>query len=140
MSKHPTTTKMAAIYRMVMPEHTCPWGLKALDLLKRSGFEVEDHHLRTRAETDAFKEERGVPTTPQVFIGGERIGGYDDLRRYLGKPVHDPKATTYRPVIALFSMTALLALAVTYAMTGGLFSGRTVQWVISFSMVVLALL
>jgi glutaredoxin len=140
MSKHPTTSKIAAIYRMVMLDHTCPWGLKALDLLKRSGFEVEDHHLRTRVETEAFKEVHGVPTTPQVFIGGERIGGYDDLRRYLGKPVHDPKATTYRPVIALFSMTALLALAVTYAMTGELFSGRTVQWFISFSMVVLALL
>ena len=84
MSKHPTTSKMAAIYRMVMPEHTCPFGLKALDLLKRRGFAVEDHHLTTRGETDAFKAKHGVATTPQIFIDGKRIGGYDDLRRHLG--------------------------------------------------------
>ena len=27
--------KRAELYRMVMPGHTCPYGLKALDLLKR---------------------------------------------------------------------------------------------------------
>jgi glutaredoxin len=140
MSKHPATAKKAAIYRMVMPEHICPWGLKARDLLKRSGFEVEDHHLTTRADTDAFKKEHGVPTTPQVFIGSERIGGYDDLRRYLGRRVHDPGATSYRPVVALFSMTALLAIAASYAVLGQPFTGRAVQWFISFSMAVLALL
>ena len=102
MAHHPSTTKKALIYRMVMPDHTCPWGLKAVDLLKRSGFEVEDHHLKTRAETDAFRAEHSVTTTPQVFIGGTRVGGYDDLRRFLGKKVTDPAATSYRPVVALF--------------------------------------
>jgi glutaredoxin len=63
-------TRRAELYRMVTPEHTCPWGLKALDLLKREGFEVEDHHLTSRAETDAFKAEHKVETTPQTFIGG----------------------------------------------------------------------
>jgi glutaredoxin len=140
MSSHPTVAKKAVIYRMVMPAHTCPWGLRAVDLLKRSGFEVEDRHLKTHAETEAFKAEHDVPTTPQIFIGGQRIGGYEDLRRFLGKSVRDPKATSYRPVIALFSMTALLALAVSYAVTGQLLSGHTVPWFISFSMTVLALL
>jgi len=51
MSSHPTVAKKAVLYRMVMPEHVCPWGLKAQDLLHRSGYEVEDHHLKTRAET-----------------------------------------------------------------------------------------
>jgi glutaredoxin len=140
MSKHPATTKTAAIYRMVMPGHTCPWGVKAKDLLKRAKFEVQDHHLKTRAETDSFKKEHGVATTPQVFIGGKRIGGYDDLRRYLGKRVQDPKATSYRPVIALFSVTALLALAVSYAVSGNTFTIRALEWFISLSMAVLALL
>ena len=27
--------KLATLYRMVMPGHTCPYGLKSLDLLKR---------------------------------------------------------------------------------------------------------
>lgn len=140
MANHPTATKRAVLYRMVMPTHTCPYGLKAKDLLKRSGYEVEDHHLTTREETDAFKSEHNVPTTPQVFIGGERVGGYDDLRRFLGKRLTDPKATTYRPVVALFTMTALMAMAASYAVTGDVLSARTVQWFIAMSMTVLALL
>jgi glutaredoxin len=125
---------------MVMPKHTCPYGLKAVHLLKQAGYEVEDHHLTTREETDAFKAEHGVATTPQVFIGSNRIGGHDDLRRFLGKRVADPKATSYRPVIALFSMTALTALAASYAVTGSAFTPLAAEWFIGFSMVVLALL
>ena len=62
-------TQPAKLYRMVMPDHTCPYGLKSKDLLERQGFEVEDHHLTTREETDAFKAEHDVETTPQSFIG-----------------------------------------------------------------------
>jgi glutaredoxin len=125
---------------MVMPGHTCPYGVKAKYLLERSGYDVQDHHLVTREQTDAFKAEHGVQTTPQVFIGGKRIGGYDDLRRFLGKRVADPKAASYRPVMALFGMTALMALATSYSVSGSLFSLRALEWFIGFSMVVLALL
>jgi glutaredoxin len=138
--KTKNAAKSAAIYRMVMPGHTCPYGLKALHLLKRAGYEVDDHHLTTRDATDAFKAQHGVATTPQIFIGGERIGGHDDLRRFLGRPVADPKATSYRPVIALFTMTALLAMAASYAVSGDVFTMRAAEWFIGFSMVVLALL
>ena len=140
MSHHPKAAKKAVIHRMVMPSHTCPYGLKAVHLLKRSGYEVEDHHLETREQTDAFKAQHGVETTPQVFIGGKRVGGYDDLRRFLGKKVADPKATSYRPVIALFAMTALMAMAASFAVTGSPFTVRAAEWFIAFSMVVLALL
>jgi glutaredoxin len=141
MSNLPTATKKkAVIHRMVMPAHTCPYGLKALHLLRRSGFEVEDRHLTTREETDAFKAEHEVATTPQIFIGGRRIGGYDDLRRFLGKPVADPKATSYRPVIALFAMTAAMAMAASWSVTGSAFTLRSAEWFIAFSMAVLALL
>ncbi|ASY47125.1 glutaredoxin (plasmid) [Sphingobium xenophagum] len=132
--------KSAIIYRMVMPEHTCPYGLKAKDLLRRQGYEVEDHWLRTREETDAFKAKHGVKTTPQTFIGGERVGGYDDLRRFFGKAVRDPKAVTYRPVIAVFAMTALMALAASYAAFGTPVTVRAGEWFIAFSMCVLAML
>jgi glutaredoxin len=132
--------KRATIYRMVMPEHTCPYGLKAKDLLRRQGYEVEDHWLRTREETDAFKAKHGVKTTPQTFIGSERVGGYDDLRRFFGKTVRDPKAVTYRPVIAVFAMTALMALAASYAVFGTPVTVRAGEWFIAFSMCVLAML
>lgn len=130
----------ATIHRMVMPSHTCPYGLKAVDLLERSGYAVDDRHLTTREQTDAFKAEHGVETTPQIFIGGQRIGGYDDLRRHLGKPVADPKATSYTPVIALFAVTALMAGAASYAVIGSPFTVRAAEWFIAFSMIVLALL
>ena len=102
--------RTATLYRMVMPDHICPYGLKALHLLRSRGYDVEDVWLTTREETDAFKAKHGVATTPQTFIEGERIGGLDDLRRHLGLKVRDPKALTYKPVIALFSITALMAL------------------------------
>jgi len=43
-------------------------------------------------------------------------------------------------VIALFSMTALMALAASYAMLGSPFTVRAAEWFIGFSMCVLALL
>ena len=140
MTNHPTAKKTAVLYRMVMPGHTCPYGLKAKDLLKRSGYQVEDHYLATREETEAFKAKHDVATTPQVFIGGRRVGGYDDVRRFLGKRVADPKATSYRPVIALFAMTALTAMALSYAVSGSALTVRAAEWFIGISMIVLALL
>ena len=140
MSIHPARAKKAVIHRMVMPNHACPYGLKALHLLKRAGYAVEDNHLTTREETDAFKTQHGVATTPQIFIGDQVIGGHDDLRRFLGKRVVDPKATSYRPVLALFSMTALIASAASYAVTGSIFTQLAAEWFIGFSMVILALL
>jgi len=60
--------RTASVYRMVMPDHICPYGLKTVDLLKRNGFSIDDHHLRTREETTAFKEKYDVETTPDVFV------------------------------------------------------------------------
>ena len=130
----------ATIYRMVMEHHICPYGLKALHLLRSRGYEVEDVWLRTREETDAFKAKHGVATTPQTFIEGERIGGHDDLRRHLGLKVRDPKALTYTPIIALFSITALMALAASQAVAGTPFTVRAAEWFIGFSMALLAFL
>ena len=125
---------------MVMEHHLCPFGLKAKDLLERKGFEVEDHWLTTREQTDAFKTEQGVKTTPQVFINGRRIGGYDDLRRHLGMTVPDPKAVTYKPVIALFSVSALMALSLNYAAFGAAVTSRSAEWFVGISMCLLAVL
>ncbi len=135
-----TAAKIAIIHRMVMPGHICPYGLKALDLLKRKGFAVEDRWLTSREEVDAFKAKHNVETTPQIFIGGQRIGGHDDLRRYLGLSVADPKATTYQPVIALFAMSALMALSASFAVYGTPLTIRAGEWFIAFSMCILAML
>ena len=130
----------AVLYRMATSRHLCPFGLKARDLLERQGFAVENRLLRSREETDAFKAEHGVRTTPQAFIAGERVGGYDDLRRHFGQAVADPKAVTYRPVIAVFGMAVLMALAASWAVFGTLATMRAAEWSVAFSMCLLATL
>ena len=125
---------------MVMDKHICPYGLKALHLLKRKGFEVEDRWLTSREETDAFKTEHGVQTTPQTFIDGVRIGGYDDLLRHFGRQMPDPDSVSYVPVLAVFSAAGALALAVSIAALGTPLTIRAGEWFISFAMVILAML
>ena len=132
--------KTASLYRMVMPKHVCPYGLKALWQLEKNGYIVDDRWLTTREATDAFKREHNVKTTPQAFVEGERIGGYTDLRKYLGHPLPAEGATSYKPVIAVFAIAALLAMAVSFAALGSPFTVRAGEWFVSFSMAILAML
>ncbi|SFK53583.1 Glutaredoxin [Caulobacter sp. UNC279MFTsu5.1] len=135
-----TPPRTAVLHRMATDQHLCPWGLRARDLLRRRGYAVEDHLLTTREEIDVFKAAHGVATTPQAFIDGRRIGGYDDLRRHFGLKVRDPKALTYTPVLAVFAVAALMALAASYATSGQALTPHALQWFIAFSMCVLGLL
>jgi glutaredoxin len=130
--------KSATLYRMVMPDHLCPYGLKSKDLLERQGFTVDDHHLETHEETEAFKKEHGVDTTPQTFIGEERIGGYDELREHFGQEVSQEDATSYQPVIAIFSVALLMALAVSWYTFGSILTVRAFEWFVAISMCILA--
>jgi glutaredoxin 3 len=71
------------LYRMVLPDHVCPYGVRAKQLLEEAGIPFEDRILSTRMEVDDFQQKQGVDTTPQVFIDGNRIGGSEELERYL---------------------------------------------------------
>ena len=122
-----------------MPDHICPYGLKSKNLLERQGYEVEDHHLKTREETDKFKREHNVETTPQTFIDGRRVGGHDELRGFFGKHVKGADETSYQPVIAIFAMTFFMALAAAYVVTGNWISILAAEWFITFSMCALAI-
>jgi glutaredoxin len=73
------------LYRMVLPDHVCPFGLLAKRMLEDSGRPFDDRILSSREEVDAFKDEHGVPTTPQIFVDDERIGGSEQLADYLEK-------------------------------------------------------
>ena len=81
--QNPNATPRATLYRMVLPDHVCPFGLKALSLLEREGFEIDDRPLLSREQTDAFKAEHGLETTPLVIVDGERIGGARELEQWL---------------------------------------------------------
>ena len=132
--------KNATIYRMVTPEHLCPWGIKAIDLLRRNGYEIEDHHLETMDANAAYKEENGYDETPQIFIEGEHLGGYDALREHLGLSPDPKEGKTYQPVIAVFAVTFLMALTTCWAMQGSLSIIRVMELFIAFSMCVLGIL
>ncbi len=134
------SAKTAVLHRMALEHHTCPYGLKARHLLQSRGYTVEDHLLTTREQVDAFKAAQSVATTPQVFIGGERIGGFDDLKRFFGQQVPATDAVSYRPVLALFAMALAMALGLSWHMTGALFTLAAAEWFVSLSMCILALL
>lgn len=115
MSSTSTPPKTATLYRMVMDHHVCPYGIKSKWLLEREGYFVDDHHLTTRAQTDAFMEKHNVSTTPQTFIGDERVGGFDALRvRFWDATPAGKNKTTYQPVIAIFTVAALMAIALAW--------------------------
>jgi glutaredoxin len=128
--------KTAVLYRMALPDHLCPSGQKARWLLERQGFDVDDRLFRTRAEVDGFKSEHDVKTTPQAWIEGERVGGYTDLRERLTD--WDPKATTYRPVLYLFAVAALTAVALSIGFLGAI-TWQTLGWFVSVSMILLGM-
>ncbi|MFA8443921.1 MauE/DoxX family redox-associated membrane protein [Yoonia sp.] len=130
------TGKTAVLYRMALPDHLCPTGQKARWLLGRHGFEVDDRLFRERAEVDAFKDEYDVPTTPQIWIKGERVGGYDALRQKLTN--YDPDAKTYAPVLYLFAVAAATAIVLSIGFLGAL-TWQTLGWFISVSMILLGM-
>jgi glutaredoxin len=83
------TNQNATLYRMVLPDHTCPFGVRAKQMLEENGFTVDDRVLKSRDEVEAIKAEHGVSTTPLIFVGDERIGGSDDLERYFASQSND---------------------------------------------------
>ena len=111
------TQEKVKLYRMSTPEHECPWGLKAVNLLNEKGIEFEDHKLKSKEETEAFKAKHNVQTTPQIFFGEERVGGYTDLAEKLDVEAEGAEYS-YTPVIAVFSSAGLMALATAMGLTG----------------------
>ncbi|WLT39108.1 glutaredoxin [Synechocystis sp. B12] len=112
-----TDTTLLKVYRMSTPDHNCPWGLKAINLLQEQGIPYEDIKLTTQDEVNSFKIKYEVATTPQIFQGETRIGGYTDLAKLL---MVDPEKAdySYTPVIALFSTAGLITLATSLGLTG----------------------
>lgn len=129
----------AVLYRKHTDEHICPFGLKARALLRRNGYAVEDRLLEDQAAADAFMAEHDVETTPQIFIDGHRIGGYEALRRHLNPDAaSDGSGLTYTPVIALFGLAALMTLAIVLNSDAQPL-GRSVQQFVAISMCLLGL-
>jgi glutaredoxin len=102
---------------MDLPDHPCPWGLRAIRLLQERQIPFEDHRLTSAQAVEAFKAAHGVATTPQVFAGDERIGGYSDLALRLGvRP--ESADVSYAPVMAVFLTAGLMAVVLAAGVGG----------------------
>ena len=130
----------ATIFRMVTPDHLCPWGIKAKDLLNRNGYKIDDRHLESEEANENYKEEEGYDETPQIFIEGKHLGGYDALRKHLGMGPDPGEGKTYQPVIAVFAVTLAMAITTTWMSLGSLSLIRVMELFIAFSMCVLGIL
>jgi len=132
-------SKIATLYRMVTPEHICPFGLKTKHLLRSNGYAIIDKQLTSREETDEFKRQEKVDTTPQTFIDDKRIGGYQDVRKYFGLKVIDTQEKTYKPVIAIFATCLILAAALSWRIHHTFNLVATAEFFVAISMTVLAI-
>lgn len=60
---------------------TCPFCIAAVGLLDRKGitYDVTDVGAQPEKRAEMIQRANGRRTVPQIFIGGQGIGGYDDL-------------------------------------------------------------
>ena len=131
------TVKKAILYRNVTDKSICPHGIKSKALLKKKGYKVIDNHLKTKEEIDNFKKEHDVKTTPQTFIDDKRIGGHDDLLIFFGED-KPKKEKTYTPVLTVFAIAFLLAIATSYSYSLGF--AAIIKLFMGFSISILSML
>ncbi len=62
----------------------CPHCARAKALLDASGYRFDEISLGHGITSSTLRAVSGSGTWPQVFIGGKRIGGADELEAYLG--------------------------------------------------------
>ncbi len=64
----------------------CPYSRAALAMLDGKGATYEDIDVTTdRGREQEMIERSGRTSVPQIFIGGESIGGYDELKALQGR-------------------------------------------------------
>lgn len=61
----------------------CPFCAKVKSMLKSKGMKFEEITLSKETSTVSLKAITGHDTVPQVYIGGQRIGGSEDLETFL---------------------------------------------------------
>ena len=65
----------------------CPYCVNAKNLLKMKGIDYEERNIQegTWTREQLLEAVPGARTVPQVFIDGELIGTYDQLKEYFTK-------------------------------------------------------
>jgi len=61
----------------------CPFCAKAKALLAERGYRYAEINLPHTDRSRALGAIAGAKTVPQVFVNGERIGGWEDLEQWV---------------------------------------------------------
>ena len=74
---------------IVWSMESCPYCMYAKNLLQQKGYEIEEKLVKGKfAKQGEFSKEQlleavpGARTVPQIFLDGQCIGGYDDLKKH----------------------------------------------------------
>lgn len=82
-------TLTATLHRKVLPEHVCPFGVRAKAMLEEADYTVDDQQLTTREAVDAFLDKEGLTTAPVTFIDGTRYPTSETLEQFLANQPAD---------------------------------------------------
>jgi glutaredoxin-like protein len=63
----------------------CPHCARAKKLLESQGYPYDEITMGKDVTSTTLRGVTGAGTWPQVYIGGKRIGGADELEKYLGE-------------------------------------------------------
>ena len=85
MLKHIAPGAGAPLDVTVFTRQGCPFCAKAKGLLRDAGLDFEELRLNREYTEQTLRAVASASTFPQVFIGGERIGGADELEAWLAK-------------------------------------------------------
>lgn len=65
---------------LIYTKSSCPYCVRAKELLSRKGVKFEEIYLDDRPEEYAtLKNRTGMMTVPQIFIDDQLVGGYMEL-------------------------------------------------------------
>ena len=70
----------------------CPFCAHAKDMLRDAGLHYEEISLGKAVTSRSLMAVAGAATAPQVFVGGEKIGGSEALQAWLEKAGHEQSA------------------------------------------------
>ena len=122
----------------MMQSQNGPFGVKELKELERKGYGVGCHNVDKEEMKSGVKAEQGGATRDWIWLGEKRIDGCDARKTKLGYAAADPNKKTYRPVIAIFAVAALMAISLTWLTVETLLTAHTFEWFIAISMCFLA--
>jgi len=69
---------------IVWSKYHCPYCDQAKQLLKNNGYQIEERKIGDGwTKEELLSEVPNARTVPQIFLDGNLIGGFTELRQYL---------------------------------------------------------